>query len=476
MKYESERIAIKNKYNALRSVVIDIKTFSERAFVKSTNKYDSELESIIENFRNEYIELGTKFINQLDEINEISDRKGYLDERIKELENELKDVVRKIEINKDVLNITENEDYYAIKADLEKQIEDNKKTYDRLAKVELITKEWFDRFGKDDKFSKTFLSQVSLIGATCLGIANASFNNNLKFDWVIIDEAGRATPPELLVPALLGKKVILVGDHKQLPPIINKSLDNESFKQEGILRKDLEISLFEFLESNVNDECKGKLVDQYRMHPAIGNLISRVFYDSDLESKTDVKKKSHKLKKWEDKGVVWVSTYKKPNKKEQPINTSRSHKTYRNPCETDVIFNLLKEIDKEYSQLKVKKEVGIIAGYQAQKQLLKKIYESAFKDSFKNITIEIDTVDAFQGRETDIIFYSIVRSNDNGDIGFLSDVRRLNVALSRARELLVLVGDHIATTKNKFAGVENPFIKVLEYIEDNRDVCTLEEA
>ena len=359
---------------------------------------------------------------------------------------------------------------------MESQIEDNRKIYEKFAKIEAITKEWFNRLGKDDDFAKAFLSQVSIIGATCLGIASVSYVNNLKFDWVIIDEAGRATPPELLVPTLLGKKVILVGDHMQLPPIISKTLDNDSFKDEGITKKELEESLFEYLQKSISSECKGILTDQYRMHPAIGNMISRVFYKNELISKTEIIKKNHSLKRWKGKGVVWISTYNKQNRTEQPINISSSHKTYRNTCEAEIIFKLLIDIDNEYGVLKLKKEVGIIAGYQAQKQLLKKIFESTHKDSFNNISIEIDTVDAFQGRETDIILYSIVRSNKEGKIGFLSDVRRLNVALSRARELLILVGDHKSTTKNNYVNSENPFIGVLEYIEGNRDLCILEEA
>ncbi len=473
---EKERSMYKSRYNALRNVLLDIKTFSDKAFSASTVKYDTELESIVENFRNEYFSLGERFINQLDAINEISDKKQVLDKQIKQLENERDRINAEIESGKEILNIYTNDDYYKIKMNLEKEIEENKKLYDNLAKIESITKEWFNRLGKDDDFAKAFLSQVSIIGATCLGIASVSYVNNLKFDWVIIDEAGRATPPELLVPTLLGKKVVLVGDHMQLPPIISKALDNENFKEEGITKQELEVSLFEHLEKNISEECKGVLTDQYRMHPGIGNLISKVFYKNKLVSKTDPKKKNHALKRWQGKGVIWVSTYNKHNKNEQPINLSSSHKTYRNTCEAEVIFNLLKDIDKEYGVLKLHKEVGIIAGYQAQKQLLKKVYESTYKNSLNNISIEIDTVDAFQGRETDIILYSIVRSNKEGKIGFLSDVRRLNVALSRARELLILVGDHRSVTKNNFINEENPFIGVLDYIESNGDLCKLEEA
>lgn len=92
------------------------------------------------------------------------------------------------------------------------------------------------------------------------------------------------------------------------------------------------------------------------------------------------------------------------------------------------------------------------------------------------MTVEINTVDAFQGRETDIVFYSIVRSNDDGKLGFLKDVRRLNVAFSRARELLVVVGDHqCAKRKTSFYGQKNPFCELIQFINDSDD-CLLKEV
>jgi superfamily I DNA and/or RNA helicase len=93
------------------------------------------------------------------------------------------------------------------------------------------------------------------------------------------------------------------------------------------------------------------------------------------------------------------------------------------------------------------------------------------------MTIEINTVDAFQGRETDIVFYSVVRSNDDGKLGFLKDVRRLNVAFSRARELLVVVGDHqCAQKKLDISGQENPFVGIIKYIRNHSDDCMLKEV
>ena len=130
------------------------------------------------------------------------------------------------------------------------------------------------------------------------------------------------------------------------------------------------------------------------------------------------------------------------------------------------------------AELKQFKEVGIIAGYREQKEELRRLYESQYKERFHYVKdVDINTVDAFQGRETDIIFYSVVRSNDEGKLGFLQDVRRLNVAFSRARELLVVVGNHHSVTKNiRLHNEENPFVGIVTYIYENGDDCLLKEV
>jgi hypothetical protein len=131
--------------------------------------------------------------------------------------------------------------------EIELKMETNKDLYKKLSKVESICKEWFEKVGKGEEFISEAVKNVTITGATCLGVANKINNDNLAFDWVIIDEAGRATPPEILVPMILGKRVILVGDHKQLPPIVDKTLNDEQLKEMNIKKEELEESLFEYL-------------------------------------------------------------------------------------------------------------------------------------------------------------------------------------------------------------------------------------
>jgi superfamily I DNA and/or RNA helicase len=119
----------------------------------------------------------------------------------------------------------------------------------------------------------------------------------------------------------------------------------------------------------------------------------------------------------------------------------------------------------------VSAEVAVLAGYRAQVSELRRLLADD-ESTWQAITVDVSTIDAFQGREADVTVYSVTRSNPDRRIGFLAERRRLNVALSRARDLLVIVGDHTATT----SGSGNPFAEILEHIEDQPEDCELSEA
>ena len=464
---------INEKYFRVNDTLEEIKRFSIKVKNKSKQVIDDNLNTIINNFMEDYLNLGNKFLKNIDEANEISLSKNELEESITKIESDKEKILGDIKAGKEILDVKDDFGYQDIKRDVESKVKEKEVEYKKLSDVESIVKEWIERVGRGEDFFNEAVNSATIIGATCLGVANIASTASLVFDWVIIDEAGRATPPEILVPMVLGKRIVLVGDHKQLPPIIDRDLNESKLEELNIKKYELEESLFEYIAKNIGEECKQMLSKQYRMSPGIGNLIGDVFYDKELESGLTFSDRNHGLELWENKSVVWLSTSKHKNKLEKKIGT-----TYINKCEVDVIFKTLKEIDKECIKKNITKEVGIIAGYQAQKSSIKKEYESQYKSMFKKITVEINTVDAFQGRETDIILYSIVRSNKDGNIGFLRDMRRLNVALSRARELLILVGDHECVTKSRYLqeNYENPFAKVLEYIKKDSESCELKEV
>lgn len=340
--------------------------------------------------------------------------------------------------------------------------EKDKLKADRINK---IISEWHKRLGKMEEFDEIFAEDASVVAATCSGIATRNALNNTVFDWVIIDEAARATPLELLIPMVKGQKIILVGDHKQLPPVVNTNIDSKKLKEKGVRKSDLEKSLFEDLidDPNTPVDVKAVLTDQFRMHPDIGEMIGEVFYP-EVKINTTVKsyERAHGLERW-SKSIVWVDTGRLTERDEVDEDGSKLNKS-----EAQTILDILKYINNEYKDKKSgNSSVGVISGYNAQKRLLNNLIKPNDTERWQNIKIVIDNVDAFQGSETDIVIYSVVRSNEEGEIGFLKDARRLNVALSRGKNLLIIVGNLEFLEKAK-SYYGNPISTVIKYIKRNR--------
>ncbi len=455
-----------------------ISTMQKLVQVKSNSISGQELFNIIDNFTENINALNDKLGDVIEESVQLSERKEELECRYRKINDDINLKDKEIKDWKEALGVSSQSEYESLKNDIENSLKENLIKYNQFSKIEGLCKEWIKRVEHGDGLLQESLVDATIVGATCLGIASLGTNVDLKFDWVIVDEAGKATPPEILVPINLGKKIVLVGDHKQLPPVVDENLikDQENSKL-NLTRKDLETSLFEYLEQHLDESCKSILDEQYRMNPVIGELISQMFYGGNLISRTSKEEKSIPLKIFDNKSLIWLSTAKKNDNKEEILYSSGQYYTYRNRCEANIIFDYLLKINDELDELKLKKEVAIIAGYRAQRDLLISIYESQYSARLKCMKVEINTVDAFQGRETDIVFYSVVRSNDEGELGFLKDVRRLNVAFSRARELLIVVGNHQAVTKNiTLYGQDNPFVGIIQYIYTNTEDCLVEEV
>lgn len=327
-----------------------------------------------------------------------------------------------------------------------------------------------------------FVKSVNVIGATCIHIASSQYSKiNFRFDYVIMDESSKASPAENLVPINMGHNIILIGDHKQLPPVITreeavKQKIKDKLEDNGLdIEKEFGESLFEKLitefEANLNLQSYIKMLDiQYRMPRQIGNLISRFFYGSKLKNPNTTllpnfdKEKFHELKFKKPttsifdtaanseievpNSVIFVSTSNQPNPNDNDNKFNRS-----NECNKNAIKEILKQLNKLYpDNLKREKPftIGVIAGYRGQVNLLK---DSIDLLQYKNFVmtdeegkpeplIEINTVDKFQGAERDIIIYDIVKSSKGSSpIGFLDDYRRINVAFSRVKRLLIVVGD-----------------------------------
>lgn len=298
--------------------------------------------------------------------------------------------------------------------------------------------------------------KAEVILGTCIGIGmdNILRKGWIKFDMVIIDEAGKANLAETIVPMQLGSRYLLVGDDNQLPPFVDTELISDMVQDEGsesdkkAKRKEIEeamsVSLFEYFHYHTNprfpDECVVTLNYQYRMHPDIGDFISDVFYKSIVRNGANTSQNTLSLEGFEEAVTVY-STENDPKHYETDANPG-----YFNKREAEYICEI---IPKVLPVLKSHKELtfGIITTYVAQREYIKKMLE---REGYANLMDSVYTVDSIQGNEFDIVLFSFVRSfpkEVKKKVSFLDDLRRLNVSLSRAKRKLIIVGDMNTLTR-----------------------------
>lgn len=269
-----------------------------------------------------------------------------------------------------------------------------------------------------------------VIGVTCNQIEHLMDSETQMFDLSIVDECSKATMPEWLMAMSVAKKCILVGDHKQLPPTFCTEefevLEKMDEHKERLIRNGVIEHLFE----NLPSDMKGTLGKQFRMLPDIGQFISHHFYKGELEhhrTKTD--------HEFQDFG--WF-TYKS-NGYRVPTQKGKEDKVLINDFEIRIIMTRLAEINDRLKRAKAERKISValITPYCAQCKALR---EALKKHDFSEVlAVEVDTVDAFQGRQADIVIFSFVRNT--GPAIFYADDRRMNVAISRARDAVYLVGD-----------------------------------
>jgi exonuclease VII small subunit len=327
------------------------------------------------------------------------------------------------------------------------------KERDYVARAESLVTDWARRLraaARDPRdgadLKQIYIDNANVIGITCVQAGAYQFSRAYRnFDCVIVDEVSKATPPELLLPMLKGKRVVLVGDHKQLPPMIGPETLADLALEMAVPKSDLdhlERSLFKELFETAPPELRVMLTEQYRMHPQIMEAINQ-FYDGKLASgiaELD-RTRAHGFQlPWlrPDNHLLWINT---PS--EGPFVEQRVGTTYFNAGELDVIVRLVKALDGAWAPSVARglppKEVGVITFYGAQVRELKaKLADRA--GTVKNLRLRVGTVDRFQGMERQVIIASLVRNNSQGNVGFARKPERVNVAFSRAQELLVIVG------------------------------------
>jgi hypothetical protein len=326
-----------------------------------------------------------------------------------------------------------------------------------------LGEEWELRFGKSTDFYGALLADAQVVAGTCVGFMGARGIQDIEFDNCIIDEASKANATELLVPLCRSRSWMLVGDRNQLPPFTERALESKGLLEDyDIAEDDVKRTLLDHLADSLPPSCKATLTKQHRMCAPIGNLVSDCFYDGRLVS---VRESNDVPVDALDKPVTWLSTSALPHREEQEAKPS-----FKNLVEVREALKLLARLNFFFKARKQKRSVVFLTGYGAQRTEFERSV-AAVRNELDCLDVGAFTVDSFQGREADVAIYSVTRSNKHGKIGFLEEFKRLNVALSRARDGLAIIGDHVFC---RSVSGKNPFAEVLQHITSHPNECALE--
>ena len=300
------------------------------------------------------------------------------------------------------------------------------------------------------RINNELFSEARVIACTLVGAANRLLDGQ-KFGTLFIDEAAQALEAACWIPMRRVSRVILAGDHCQLPPTV---------KSIAALKAGLGKTLMERLVET-HPEAVTLLKIQYRMNDDIMRFSSNYFYDGQVESAPNVKYRGILDL---DVAMEWVNPSEYSEHSENSEYSEYSEKSFKesfigesfgriNKEEAELTLNTLQQYFERIGKQRLLDEridVGIISPYRAQVQYLRRLLmKREFFKPFRR-QISVNTVDGFQGQERDIIILSMVRSNDEGQIGFLRDLRRMNVAITRARMKVIILGDVPTLTRHPF--------------------------
>jgi predicted DNA helicase len=304
-----------------------------------------------------------------------------------------------------------------------------------------INRQIQDLFEEIDYMEKLALKNIltrSMMIVSTNSSAGIDYMDDFEFDVAVIDEGSQATEPSCLIPIAKSRKLIISGDHRQLPPTIM------SKEAAAILSK----TLFERL---ISPDISSLLRVQYRMNEKIMEFPNQHFYDGLLiahDSVREITLKDFNFKPTEPENT-FLNEILNPENVLVFIDTSKSEENFESQrLDSTSRFNVLEAkivslIVKKFVENGLKEaDIGVITPYNDQVDLIKKMLQLE--------EVQISSVDGFQGREKELIVLSLVRSNEENDIGFLEDVRRLNVSVTRAKRKLIIVANSKTISFNEF--------------------------
>jgi hypothetical protein len=430
-----------------------------RRYLKNYSRYKEELPAV-----------DFSFIEELDAVLKTENFASIDFLKLSDIKLKLLETIKSIDINKKIKqsNAKIESVFKKIIEFLALQIQSDGSVYSVLSEFHN------DLNSNKDRVKETVQNYVALAAATVQG-SKAKQLTEVKpdpFDTVIVDEAARANPLDLLIPLTSAKRrIVLVGDHRQLPHIIDSEIQKELEADENAaekLKDYLKDSLFERFY-NILKKLNEKdgilrvvtLNTQYRMHPVIGDFISRTFYekygDPKIESGTPAEKLTHNIEQYKKKVAISVNIPLMKGQ-EQKLNgstfrTVEAKETIRRAKEIldsdpSISVGVITFYSRQVAELFMEAEcLGMVGKNESGDYMITKAYQKKMSGDER---FRIGSVDAFQGKEFDVVILSLVRSNsilvkNNRDIkrkyGFLTSYNRLNVAMSRAKKLLITVGD-----------------------------------
>lgn len=479
--------SFKDNFKSLAAgIIIAIGSFSanivsqiEVKFPKQTNDYEAQL--------NEILAAITSLESTLDEMSkEIETIEVVQNEK----EEKVLSVSKKYHSNQDEILNTLKELFAKHQIECENNGASEKVWGDIVRGFQSRLGNERDEETEAEYFYYHFVHTCNVVGVSCTENPKTLSGKGFgTFDVVIIDEVSKATPPELLIPMLRGKKTILVGDHRQLPPLFgtNQSSYEEILEEramsDDISEEDLFLtkekysdfkdmvtsSLFQEYFESADESIRATLTKQFRMHPQIEKVINR-FYEGKLEHPTEedtpprwLESKEHGVTLVDLKGreilnpqkhVLWMDSSELVQGKPYYESRRRGSNSAENFLEQEIIRKLLIDLDNEYQKQGYGKndlpklKIGVITFYGDQKRgIVSSIKRGARSVQFQAIDVNVNTVDRFQGREQEVIIVSLVRNKPViteeekiKDEAFVKDFRRINVAFSRAQKLLIIVG------------------------------------
>ena len=430
-----------------------------KRFLKNQKRYKDDLPTV-----------DNKLIKQLENIIEIEDTSLIDFKEFSNIKLELLEAIKSIDINKKIkLSNSKIESVFKKLIDFcANQIQSNGSVYSVLTEFQN------DLNSNKDRVKETIQNYVALAASTVQGSKGKKMMaiKPDPFDTVIVDEAARANPLDLLIPLTSAKRrIVLVGDHRQLPHIVDNAIQKELIEEENAakdINKHLTDSLFERFYNTLKklEEKDGikrvvTLNTQYRMHPVIGNFISKTFYekygDPKINSGTPAEKLTHNISQYQDKVAISINipNIKGEEKKQngstfRPIEAKETIRRAKEILDTDpsISVGIITFYSRQVTELFTEAEkTGMTEKNESGDYIITKPYQKTIKAEER---FRIGSVDAFQGKEFDVVILSLVRSNKiqiknskdiRGKYGFLTSYNRLNVAMSRAKKLLIAVGD-----------------------------------